>query len=187
MSDTNIARRYARALVELAVEAGAEQQVQAEITRFFEATQGDGRELGAALCSPVFNAEERAAVLAAVVPRLGIGPVTAKFLRLLSERGRMELLPAVARLVSATMDERAGVVRVQVATVDPLTPQLEHAVRAVFERATGKRVILDARIDASLIGGLVARIGDKVFDASLASRLDELKRRLIQAPATAEA
>jgi F-type H+-transporting ATPase subunit delta len=187
MADTNAARRYARALIGMATEDGVDEVVQQELQRFVGAMSGDGRELRQVLCSPVFTAEERTAVLGAVLPRLSIGRGTAQFLRLLSDRGRMDVIDEVLRLYTAAMDERAGRVRVQVSTTEPMSPQLEHVIRATFERSTGKKVILEASIDANLIGGVVARLGDRVYDASLRTRLEDLRRRLINAPAVPEA
>jgi len=187
MSDGQIARRYARALIDLAVAAGQESTVEAELSRFLDLMLGDGRELFGALKSPLFSAEERVGVLDAVLPRLGIGPVTGGFLKFVSDRGRMSTLPHIGHIFRSAMDERAGRVRVQVSTVEPLSPQLESSIQAAFSKATGKVVLLEARIDPSLIGGLVARVGDRVYDASLRTRLEDVKHRLINAPAAPEA
>jgi F-type H+-transporting ATPase subunit delta len=187
MADAKASRRYARALELLAVEQRAEEAVLAEVLRFVHVLQHESPELRNMLRSPVFSAAERLAVLDAVLPRLQIGGVTALFLRFLSDRGRMSLVEEIARQYSDAMDVRAGRVRVHVSTTDPLTPQLEALLRDTFQRATGKQVLLEAKIDASLIGGLVARVGDKVYDASLKTRLEDIKRRLIRAPADAPA
>jgi F-type H+-transporting ATPase subunit delta len=187
MSDAQIARRYARALIGLAVDAGQADVVEVEFGRFVDLLAGDGKELYEALRSPLFSADERAGVLNALLPRLNTGAVTAGFLRFVSERGRMDLLPQIGKLFRAAMDERAGRVRVQVSTVEPLTPQFESAIQTAFAKATGKSVVLDARIDPSLIGGLVARVGDRVYDASLRTRLEDIKQRLVNAPAAPEA
>lgn len=187
MSDAKVARRYARALVEIAVEDHTEDRVLVELQDFCAAIAADGKELRNALCSPMFSAEERIAVLSAVGPRLGLSKTTTNFLRLLAERGRVGLIDEVRRIYTTAMDERAGRVRVEIYTTDPLTPQREAGIRETFQQATGKTVVLDARIDKSLIGGLVARIGDRVYDASLRSRLEDIKRRLLNAPVSLEA
>lgn len=187
MSDTQVARRYARALVEVAVESGRADAVLAEMVRVLDALQGDGQELFAVLRSPLFSAEERAGLLTTVLPRLGVGKESTDFLRFLSDRGRMSLLAEVVRLFREDMDVRAGRIRVEVLTVDPLTPQLEASIQEAFAKATGKTVVIDASIDTSLIGGLVARVGDRVYDASLRARLEDARNRLINASATPEA
>ena len=187
MGDVNAARRYAKALVELADESKSAAAIEADLQRFTDLLDGEGSELGRALMSPVFNAEERGALLGAVLPKLGVKQLTINFLSLLSERGRMDLLADIVGIYTRMMDDRAGRLRVQVSTVDPLTPQLEAELVAAFEKSTGKTVLLDARIDPSLIGGMVARIGDRVYDASIKSRLQDIKHRLINASIAPEA
>jgi F-type H+-transporting ATPase subunit delta len=187
MADLNAAGRYASALVELADAEGLAQAVETDLLRFRDTLDSEGGELGRALRSPVFNVDERGAVLNAVLPRVGVKGLTANFLKLLSERGRMPLLDDIIKTYVEKLDERAGRLRVQLYTVDPLTPQLEAELKAAFEKSTGKTVLLDARIDPTLIGGLVARVGDRVYDASIKSRLLDIKHRLINASAAPEA
>jgi F-type H+-transporting ATPase subunit delta len=187
MADVNAADRYAQALVELAESGGKAQVIEVDLQRFLDLIDGDGAELGRALRSPVFSADERTALLDAVLPRLGVNPLTSNFLRLISDRGRMAMLTDICRIYVEMMDVRAGRLRVRISTVDPLTPQLEAELKSAFEKSTGKTVLLDARIDPSLIGGLVARVGDRVYDASIKSRLLDIKHRLINASATPEA
>jgi F-type H+-transporting ATPase subunit delta len=187
MADVNAARRYARALVELAREAGEAPAVEADLQRFHDLIAGEGVELGNVLRSPVFSADERKNLLNEVLPRVGVKPLTSNFLKLVSERGRMDLLQDIIQIYVEMMDEHAGRLRVQVSTVDPLTPQLETELKAAFEKSTGKTVLLDARIDPSLIGGMVAHVGDRVYDASIKSRLLDIKHSLINASAAPEA
>ncbi len=187
MAELNAARRFAAALESLAVEADAAETVGDDLASLLEALQSEGGELFRALTNPVITVEERAGVLGAILPRLSLQQLTQNFVRLLSDRGRMGLLPDITRVYTELMDARLGRVRVLVSTVDPLSPQLEAELTAAFEKATGKTVLLDARIDTSLLGGLVARIGSRVYDASLRRRLEDLKHRLINAPALAEA
>jgi F-type H+-transporting ATPase subunit delta len=187
MADVNAARRYAVALVELAEQAGTAQSVENDLNRFDDLLTGEGSELAAALRSPVFNVEERKALLDTVLPKLGLNSLTVNFLLLVSERGRMNLLQDIARIFVEMMDERAGRLRVEVSTVDLFTPQFEAELTSAFEKSTGKTVILDACLDPTLIGGMVARIGDRVYDASIKSRLHDIKHRLINASIAPEA
>lgn len=187
MSETSAAQRYARAIVELAVEAGASDAVHRDLTAVVQAFAAGGGELGTALGSPVFSADERKAVLAAVLLAEGGHPLTGNFLNLVADRGRLGLLPIILDLVTGMLDERAGRVRVEVRTVEALSPELAADLKAAFEQSTGKTVLLETRLDPTLLGGLVARLGGRVYDASLKKRLEDLKHRLIHAQATAEA
>ena len=187
MADRNIARRYAQAFLATAVEAEVIDVLDADLGRVMEEFGAHDGLLFHTLSNPVFTREERVAVLEEVLPRLEVQSLTANLLRLLLERGRFGLLPEIGRIYSDTVLERAGKVKVQVATAEPLTPALEAEVRLAFEKTTGKTVILETRLDPSLIGGMVARVGGKVYDSSIRSRLDELKHQLITATAPADA
>jgi F-type H+-transporting ATPase subunit delta len=187
MADLNAARRWAEALIELAVEARNEDAVQRDLVEVVEAVTGEGGALLKALASPVYDVEERKAVLGSVLGRIGVQPLSSNFLRLLVDRGRIGLLPEIAQVYREHIDERAGRLRVQVTTVDPLSPELERELQAAFAKATGKSVVLDTRLDKSLIGGLVARIGGRVYDASLRTRLEDIRSRLVHAQALPEA
>ena len=181
MADTNAARRWASALIDLAVEAGAEDAVQRDLNETVEALQSEGGVLLSVLASPVHEIAERKAVLGQVLDKIGVQALTRSFLQLLVDRARVALLPEIATVYRENIDERAGRLRVRVTTVEPLTKAMEKSLAAAFSKATGKTVVLDATIDPSLIGGLVARLGGRVYDASLRTRLDDLKHRLIHA------
>lgn len=187
MSDANIARRYARALVELAEGSHTADAVGRDLDNVVETLLAHDGELFRALSNPVFTAEERKGVLNVLLPKLGVGDLTRRFLLLVSERGRLGSIPTIRDLYTEMMDDHAGRVRVSVSTVDPLTPQLEGELKAAFASATGKSIVLDAQIDPSLIGGMVARIGGRVYDASIRSRLEDIKHRLINAQVAPEA
>ena len=187
MSDANAARRWARALDELAFEAGQGDAVLAELGSVVANLQGEGAPLAHALSSPLFSVPERKAVLAAVLERLQVGTTVRSFLSLLADRGRFGSLTAILAEATRLADERQGRVRVTVTTVDALSPSLAAALAASFGKLTGKTVIIESKLDPALIGGLVARVGSRVYDASLKSRLDDLKNRLLHASTPAQA
>ncbi len=187
MSETAAAQRYARAIVELAVEAGVDEAVHRDLSSVVQAFAAGGGELGAALSSPVFSADERKAVIGAVLAAEGGHALTRNFLSLLADRSRLGLLPEILDIVTTLLDARAGRVRVDVRTVEALSPELAAEIKAAFEKSTGKTVLLETRLDPTLLGGLVARLGGRVYDASLKKRLEDIKHRLIHAQANAEA
>jgi len=104
MSDANAARRYAAALVDLAVSLGEADKVEKDLQRLTTLFAGEGSELFEALCAPIFSVEERGSVLTAIVPRLGLSDLTRRFLGLLSERERMVALPAISKIFTERMD-----------------------------------------------------------------------------------
>lgn len=180
MHESTVARRYAQALIEVAAEMGAIERVGNELNSFAELLDRDGGDLRRALCTPLFTRDDKSAVLAGLLPRLGIAPLTSNFLLLLNEKGRLASVAEVARRYATLANERAGRVKVEVTTAEPMTPQIEAEVRATMEAATGKQVILVAKVDRSLIGGMVASVNGKVYDSSIRTRLEMLKQSLLQ-------
>lgn len=187
MADRTVARRYAKAFIELARETGEVDALLGDLQRVGELVGSNGGELLGALSNPVFTVEERKAVLGAILPRANVRPMTRNLLMLLLDKGRFQDFSAVLSVYSDMADEQASRQRVTVETAEPLTPQLEAEVRASLERVTGKAVILDTVVNPDLIGGMVARVGSKVYDASVRARLEDIRTRLIRAQVPAEA
>jgi F-type H+-transporting ATPase subunit delta len=176
------ARRYAQALIELATDEDAVDRVGTDLEQFTQATSGEEGELGRALASPVFTVEERRNVLDVVLPKLGAHDLVGKILHLANDKHRMALVPKIVEAYRAMADERAGRVRVTVQTAEPLTAQLETEVRKALEGLTGRTVVLRTEVDPELIAGLVARVGDKVYDSSLRTRLQLMRQSLLRSP-----
>jgi F-type H+-transporting ATPase subunit delta len=187
MADRSIARRYARAFIELAEEAGAVEAGGADLDRALAAVRAHDDQLLQPLSNPVFTHEERSGVLQAVVPKLGVGALTRNLLFVLLDKGRFGLLPEVVQVFHEFADEKAGRVRVLVQTAAPLTPQLETEVIAALEKVTGKDVIIETQVDERLIGGIVARVGSVVYDASIRTRIENIKQRLLSTRTPAQA
>jgi F-type H+-transporting ATPase subunit delta len=187
MADRTVARRYARAFIEIADEHGAIDRLNGELEAFLASSRAEGGELFNALANPVFTVAERIAVLQAVLPRLRVHPLTSNLLCLLVEKGRFSNIPEITEIFGSLADERAGRARVLVETAEPMSAQLEAEVRAALERVTRKQVVLETHVDKSLIGGMVAHVGSKVYDASVRARLEDIRQRLIAGQVPAEA
>ncbi len=186
-NEQGVARRYAQAMVDVAAEAGVVDDVVEQLTSFEEVLQAHEGLLSSALQSPVFTVEERRAVLDEILPKLELGDLTQNLLRLLNDNGRLGILDAITRAYRDLADERAGRVRVVVRSAEPLTEALEAEVKKALEAATGKQVVIEAEVDASLIGGLVARVGSTVYDSSLRTRLQNIKGALLAGASPAQA
>ncbi len=185
MGDRTAARRYARAFLELAESNGNTDRLVKDLTDLTAALRGT--ELWTVLCSPVFSVEERKSVLKAVSPRLGLQPLTENLLNLALDKGRFGDLPEITAAFNEMADEKANRARVVVETAEPLTPQLESEIKAALGRITGKQVVLQPVVKPELIGGMVARVGSRVYDASVRSRLEDIRQKLISAQVPAEA
>lgn len=183
MSEANVASRYADALIDVADEAGKIDALAGDLAKVKALFDANENQLGAFIGSPVFTAEERSDVLAQVLPRLDLDPFTVNLVKLMNDNGRLAIFDTLIVRYNALADERSGRVRVKVTTAEALTPTLEAEIKATLEATTGKTVIVEHTIDPSLIGGMIARVGGKVYDSSLRTRLAKLKHALTVAEA----
>ncbi|MEO8798014.1 MAG: ATP synthase F1 subunit delta [Polyangiaceae bacterium] len=179
----HIARRYAKALMEIGVEQGNVDAVVAEVAAVAAAYESS-EELQEALENPVFAHEAKHAVLAEIASHLGLSPMVKNTILFMADRRRMPVLPTVAQLLREMNDLRAGVVRAVITTAAPLSDAYFTRLQAQLEKMTGKKVVLDKHQDPSIIAGVMARIGDTVYDGSLRSRLQEMKTSFLENDAT---
>lgn len=173
----SIARRYAQALIELVEEDAA--AVAGKLDAF-AGLLGDNPVFREVLTSPAFRMEERRKVFDPVMKKLGWGPPLDRFLWYLVEHGRLEAIDDIARVFTGMVDERAGRVRVEVTSAGPLDEPTRAALLKSLTEGLGGQVILDSRVDPSLVAGLSVRIGDLVVDGSLKTQLDTLREQLLQ-------
>lgn len=173
-----VARRYALALYQEADAQDAVDRTDDDVALLAE-TLGGSRELTALFESPVIGREKKEAVIGRLFEGR-VSDLTLRFVRLLVEKEREDVLPAIVRAYGALRDERLGVVEALVKTARPLgydeTRQLEQALEA----RTGKQIRMKVEVEPSLIGGLVVRIGDRVYDRSVQHQLDVLREQLHQ-------
>ncbi|MBK7973741.1 MAG: ATP synthase F1 subunit delta [Deltaproteobacteria bacterium] len=177
MIEDRVGRRYARALFELALEDGSVERVAGELDAL-AATMKGSEELREVLSFPTNTAELRKNVFGAVADRLGTGPLVRNLVQLLIDRNRMTAFAASATCFRELADEHQGQLRGEVVSARPLSDDQLAAVRTKLEQMTGKRVLLETREDPSLIGGLVARVGNTLFDSSIRTQLEGIKRAM---------
>jgi F-type H+-transporting ATPase subunit delta len=174
MSVEAVARRYARAFFEVAKESGSAVQIAKDLGEFAEAWSTQA-ELRAALDSPRIGDAAREALVKEVATRMSFGDGAVRALRLLAQRRRLAVVPELAREVSRLADEDGGVVRAHVTSASGLPTGYLDQLRAEIERSTGKKVTVTHSVDASLLAGVVTRIGDRVVDGSAKTRLRALR------------
>jgi F-type H+-transporting ATPase subunit delta len=172
-----IARRYAKALMNIGKEDGKYDRYCEELDAFTAIFQGD-KQLREVLRNPTFNIPRRQAIIEEIGKRLGLSPVTINFLRLLVDKDRIIYLPDVAVVFRELVDEAAGRARVKLTTAQDLSPKKIEELTKGLQALVGKQVIMEVEIDASLIGGVMARIGDTVYDGSVKTQLAQLKEIL---------
>jgi len=175
----SVAATYAEALFEAAQSQSAVDQVRAELGEFF-AAMAPGSELREALTSP----EVETSVKHAAVDDLmeGAHPVSVGLVQVLIDRGRLAEIDDVVAAYGRRVDAAEGRVVVTAVTAVPLTPELRQQIQDKVRAQTGRDAEIEETVDPSIIGGLVLRVGDVVVDASLRTRLEEMRRSLESAP-----
>lgn len=177
---TDAGQRYAQSLFELTIENGSLQKVEADL-KSLKAMVADSADLRRLIASPAFSAEDKGKGLTAVAKKAGFQPLTTKFLGLVAANGRTgDLLGAISAFVELSAKHR-GVVTAEVVSAAALSPAQLKAVQAALVEALGKTPEVSTRVDPSLLGGLKVRVGSRLFDASLRSKLDSLKFALKRA------
>ncbi len=176
---TPTARRYARALFMLGSEQGDVEQLSRELDAVAATVKGSA-ELAKLLSDPVVSPADRKAVMTEVLTRLGVSPTARNAALLLTDRRRGALLPEVADALRVLGDEKAGKVQAEVTSAVPLGEGQYQRLTSVLEKLTGRKITLQRKVDPSLIGGVVTRIGDKVYDGSVRTRLEELRQAAMQ-------
>jgi F-type H+-transporting ATPase subunit delta len=173
-----VARRYANALLELGHEIGQLDALVEEISEVASAYESSP-ELRAALGNPLFPYAVKKAILTDLASTIGLGQTAKNALFLLNERRRMPALPGIAKLLREMTDRKKGLLRAEVVTAAPLSEAYYARLQQQLEKMTGRKVVIDRREDASILAGVVTRIGDTVYDGSLQTRLNELKHALL--------
>jgi F-type H+-transporting ATPase subunit delta len=178
MVNVSIARRYARALLDVAAEANRTDAVADQLAAFVKA-QEQSPELSDVLLNPAYSRSQRAHVVESMIKMTGnIDPVLANTLRMLVERNRLVYLPDISRVYRDLADARAGRVRGHVTSATQMPPDTLESLRKNLQQLTQRDVILESRVDPSLLGGVSAQVGSVMFDGSVRTQLEALRREL---------
>lgn len=169
------ARRYAKALFMLGVEEKRLEALTREVQSLAEVVTSSP-ELQQVLANPVVAVQTRRAVMTDILARLSVSPTVRNAALLLTDRRRGALLPAIAEDLQRLADEQSGKLQAEVTSAAPLTEAQYAALTATLEKLTERKITLSRKTDPTLIGGVVTRIGDKVYDGSLKGRLEELRQ-----------
>lgn len=176
MSQRTVARRYAGALYEEADATGVLDAVDDDVLMLIETLESNG-ELARFFESPVIPEEKKDAVVRELLSDR-VEKLTLRFLRLLIRKDRETMTKPILDQYQALRDEHRGIVDAEVTVARPLEDEDREALNEALEEKTGKTIRLHVEEDADLIGGLIVRIGDRVFDASVRNKLTNLHDRL---------
>ena len=178
MITVSIARRYAKALLELAAEQNQLEPVGQSLDGLARAL-ANSPELRAVMANPAFTAAAREAVAGKLLGELKAPALLVNTIKLLVGRGRAGYIESVAREFGAMLDARLGRLRAKVTSATPLDPAAAESLRSRLAQATQKQVSVEHRVDPELLGGVVAQVGSLTFDGSLQTQLETLKRQLL--------
>ena len=175
---SGIAARYATALFELALEADTADRLESNVADLKDAlaASGDFRSL---ISSPVHSREEMSAAITAIADRMELDGLVSSTLALMASKRRLFVLPAMLESIEALLAEHRGVVQVEIVSAQELERSESEALEGMLRESLGKDVKIDISVDSGLIGGLSAKIGSRLVDASIRTRLARL-RNLMQ-------
>jgi F-type H+-transporting ATPase subunit delta len=184
MAESIVARRYAKALIALGQEESTTDTLVSELEGALATLMSGEGELFAALSHPTLMPSERQALLDTLIPKLGLTGHLKSFLSILIEKRRFAALPTITSEARIMADAIAGRAVASVTTARALTPALEAEVKTTLEMVTGKTITINTSVDDSLIGGMVAQVGSRVYDASLRTRLSDIRNSLLESKST---
>lgn len=178
MIAAHVSRRYARALLEIGTGEGNLDALVSDMAKIADAFEASA-DLRAIALNPMIPLPAKKAIITDLCERLALGKTAKNTVLLLGDRRRLILVPEIATLLGEMNDAKKGLLRAEVTTAIPLSDAFYQKLLATLEKLSNKRVVLDKKQDAALIGGVVLRIGDLVLDSSLKTRLDGLKNALL--------
>lgn len=178
MTSRAAAARYARALFDVALKESDVQQAGRELEAFSQLVAGH-ESLSRVVANPAIPAPKKRAIIEQLIARAGsMLPVVAKLLLLLADRDRLVLLTEIASAYQHRLMDHAKVVRAEIVTAVGLPGDRVAALQAGLASATGRQVHLESRVDPSIIGGAIARVGSTVYDGSVTRQLEKMKETL---------
>jgi F-type H+-transporting ATPase subunit delta len=170
----SLARRYAKAVFALGNAQGNLDKLGADLRSLANAMTSSA-ELTATLTSPALARSDRKKVIDAILDRIAVQPMTRNLINLMADGHRLATVPALARELDKMIEDKAGRVAAELVSAKPLDPSQLSQITAALEKLSGKQVTIARREDPELLGGVVAKVGDVVYDGSLRTQLRALR------------
>jgi F-type H+-transporting ATPase subunit delta len=174
---SGMAGRYATALFDLALEQNAVDDVTRDLERF-EAMVDDSPDFARLVRSPVFTPEEQANALSAVLAKAGIGGLAANFLKVVTANRRLFAAQQIIRVYRSFVARHRGEVRAEVTVAEMPSDKHLEELKSALKSVTGKDIDLDLTVDPAIIGGLVVKVGSRMVDSSLRTKLNSIKHAM---------
>ena len=174
----SIARRYAKALFNIGEEKGDLPGLLREVESMAEAWE-DSDELRDTMTNPLVDIATKRGIWNDIVGRLGVSQIGKNFFNLLFDKSRFMSLPGIARELNALVDAKENRVRAEIQSAVPISNDLVLRLKSALQKRTGNDVVITSREDPSLIGGLVTKVGDLMYDGSLKTQLALMKEAML--------
>lgn len=171
---SGVAGRYAGALFELARDAKVMDAVGGELDRFAALIEGSD-DLKRLISSPVFTAAEQTSAVATLMAKAKISGLAANFIKLVASKRRLFALPGMIVGYRALVSDAKGIVNAQVTLAETPSAKQLNDIRAALKDVAGKEVAVDVKVDPAIIGGLVVKMGSRMVDASLKTKLNSIR------------
>ena len=173
----SLARRYARALLAIGQEDGNTRKILEE-TETFDKLVADTPPLREMLEAAQINRRDKKAALEAILAPVGVLPSTRNFLSLLVDKGRMTILSPIVSELRRMIEQLEGIERVEVVVPMPLSAAQRDQLRSVLEDRTGRKVVLEEKVEPGLLGGMVVKVGSTVYDGSAQTQIQQIRQNL---------
>ena len=180
MSEYRVASRYAKSVFDLALETKLVDKVYNDML-LVEQVCNENRPLVTLLKNPIIRYDYKLNVLTKIFQK-HINELTLKFFKLICRKNRADILPDTSKVFVALYHEYKGIIRADVTSAVKLSAAIQKDFEGIVSNATGKKVELETKIDASLIGGYILQVGDNMIDNSLKNKIHKLRRELKSRP-----
>jgi F-type H+-transporting ATPase subunit delta len=171
---SGVAGRYASALLDVGEETNAVDAIMADLDRF-GALIDASPDLQRLVRSPVFTADEQVRAIAAILDKAGIGGLAGNFLRLVASKRRLFAVPDMIRAYKALVAKKRGIVNSEVTLAEAPSAAILEDIKTALKGVAGGEIAVDLQIDPDIIGGIVVKLGSRMVDASLRSKLNSLR------------
>lgn len=172
--ESGVAERYATALFELARDAGTLDEIEADLKQFAGLVE-ESADLKRLVRSPVFSADEQRRAISAVLDKAEIGGLVGNFIRVAAQNRRLFAVPDMITAFGRLLASYRGEVSAEVTSAEPLSEAHLDDLKAALKASLGRDVSLETHVDSSLIGGLIVRVGSRMIDGSIKTKLNSLK------------
>ncbi len=174
---TGIAQRYATAVFDLAKEGKAIKALESDVGAL-ETAMNESADLRTLLTSPLYSRDEQAAAISAIAKKMELSDTTSNVLGLLASKRRLFVLPQLVRVLQDRLAEERGEMTAEVTTAKALTKAQSDKLAKTLKAQVGKSVTIKETVDESIIGGLIVKVGSKMIDTSIASKLNALQNTM---------